>query len=98
MPLLGDTFYDGPDAIVNNGPDAIVNNGPDPTVNNGPDAIPCDGSDTIALPRQMLHARTLAFNHPVTGKNLSFTAPLPTDFLYVLSRLFSAAQRETLAV
>ena len=31
------------------------------------------------LPRQGLHAQTLGFEHPVTGKRLSFSAPLPED-------------------
>ena len=30
--------------------------------------------------RHMLHAWKLAFTHPVTGKVISFTAPLPEDF------------------
>ena len=34
-----------------------------------------------ACPRQMLHAWTLSFNHPRTGANLEFRAPLPPDFL-----------------
>lgn len=29
--------------------------------------------------RQMLHAETLAFMHPITGKPLTFTAPWPAD-------------------
>ncbi len=31
------------------------------------------------LPRQALHAKTLGFTHPVTGKQLSFTQELPDD-------------------
>ena len=34
----------------------------------------------LEVPRQMLHARELSFCHPVTGKNMTFTAPLPRDF------------------
>ncbi len=30
--------------------------------------------------RQMLHARHLGFNHPVTGEPMNFTAALPDDF------------------
>lgn len=33
-----------------------------------------------ALPRQALHAKTLGFEHPVTGEFLSFTSELPDDF------------------
>lgn len=32
------------------------------------------------LPRQALHAKTLGFEHPVTGEFLSFTSELPEDF------------------
>ena len=31
------------------------------------------------LPRQGLHAKTLGFDHPVTGKKMRFTSVLPTD-------------------
>jgi 23S rRNA pseudouridine1911/1915/1917 synthase len=31
-------------------------------------------------PRQMLHAWKLAFRHPRTGEQMSFTAPIPQDF------------------
>lgn len=31
------------------------------------------------LPRQALHAKSLAFEHPVTGKWLSFDSPIPED-------------------
>lgn len=34
-----------------------------------------------ALQRQALHAELLAFAHPVTGEQLSFSAPLPTDLV-----------------
>ena len=33
-----------------------------------------------SAPRQMLHARTLAFAHPCTGKPVKFEAPWPQDF------------------
>ena len=32
------------------------------------------------LPRQALHAKTLGFNHPKTGKFMQFNSDLPTDF------------------
>jgi hypothetical protein len=35
----------------------------------------------------MLHAYYLAFMHPKTAKRLSFTAPLPEDFVDALSAL-----------
>lgn len=38
------------------------------------------------LPRQALHARTLGFIHPHTGKAISFEAPLPSEFTRVLEK------------
>ena len=38
------------------------------------------------LPRQALHARTLAFDHPITGKRLHFESALPADMEAVLDR------------
>ncbi len=37
--------------------------------------------------RQMLHAATLAFNHPGTGEHVTFEAPLPADMLALLAAL-----------
>ncbi len=44
-------------------------------------------SDAGRFPRQMLHAETLAFTHPVTGRAVSFKAPLPPDFQSALTAL-----------
>lgn len=41
----------------------------------------------VDVSRQMLHSRELSFNHPVTGENLHFTAPLPEDFVSVQAHL-----------
>ncbi len=38
------------------------------------------------LPRQALHARTLSFDHPVSGDRLHFESPVPTDMQAVLAR------------
>ncbi|HBE43787.1 MAG TPA: RNA pseudouridine synthase [Bacteroidales bacterium] len=38
------------------------------------------------LPRQALHARSLAFDHPVTGKRLSFDSELPDDMQKVIEK------------
>jgi 23S rRNA pseudouridine1911/1915/1917 synthase len=38
------------------------------------------------LPRQALHAKTLAFDHPVTNKRMKFESPLPEDFQSVLDK------------
>jgi RluA family pseudouridine synthase len=40
-----------------------------------------------AIPRVMLHAVALTFPHPVTKLEISFTAPLPTDFEKCLLQL-----------
>ncbi|MBR6028859.1 MAG: RluA family pseudouridine synthase [Clostridia bacterium] len=39
----------------------------------------------VRVPRLMLHARSLAFTHPGTGRRLAFTAPLPEAFLHGLA-------------
>ena len=39
------------------------------------------------FPRQALHAASLGFEHPVTGKMLSFTSPLPEDLTGLLAAL-----------
>ena len=38
------------------------------------------------LPRQALHAKSLSFNHPVTGKRLSFESDLPDDMMQVIEK------------
>lgn len=38
------------------------------------------------LPRQALHAKTLAFDHPKTGKRMSFESELPVDMKAVLEK------------
>jgi len=44
------------------------------------------------FPRQMLHARTLAFVHPATRELVRFTAPLPEDMQAFLRVLEKAAE------
>lgn len=44
-----------------------------------------------ALDRQALHAAGLGFEHPVTGKRLSFESALPADFMALLEALRGAA-------
>ncbi|RPH37178.1 RluA family pseudouridine synthase, partial [bacterium] len=39
------------------------------------------------MPRQALHARTISFVHPATGKVMSFESPLPEDMREVLEVL-----------
>jgi 23S rRNA pseudouridine1911/1915/1917 synthase len=38
------------------------------------------------LPRQALHAKSLSFTHPVTGKRLSFDSELPDDMAQVIEK------------
>jgi 23S rRNA pseudouridine1911/1915/1917 synthase len=38
------------------------------------------------LPRQALHARTLGFEHPITGKMLRFETPIPSDMEQCLDK------------
>lgn len=47
-------------------------------------------SASLGASRQMLHAYRLAFNHPLTGERLSFTAPLAADIQAVLTKAGAA--------
>lgn len=38
------------------------------------------------LPRQALHAKTLGFVHPVTGKELNFDSPIPEDMVAAIEK------------
>jgi len=38
------------------------------------------------LPRQALHAKSLTFDHPVSGKRLSFDSELPDDMVQVIDK------------
>ena len=44
------------------------------------------------LPRQALHAKTLAFDHPTTGKRMEFDSELPKDMAEVLNRFQNIQQ------
>lgn len=41
----------------------------------------------VEIPRVMLHARTLGFQHPLTGAMMEFTRPLPADMEQVIEAL-----------
>ena len=45
------------------------------------------GAVPLPSPRLLLHATTLAFDHPITHERLAFECPLPPDFLAVLESL-----------
>jgi 23S rRNA pseudouridine1911/1915/1917 synthase len=42
------------------------------------------GAPLLGMQRQALHARRLAFAHPITGQALDFSAPLPADLAAAL--------------
>lgn len=44
-------------------------------------------ASTIKADRQMLHAAKLSLNHPVSGKRMTFEAPLPEDMETLLRQL-----------
>ena len=45
------------------------------------------GRPRLGVSRQMLHASRLSFEHPVTGKKLSFESEWPDDFAELIDRL-----------
>jgi 23S rRNA pseudouridine1911/1915/1917 synthase len=45
------------------------------------------GTPPVAFPRQALHAAHLGFNHPRTGRGMTFEAPLPADFARLIDDL-----------
>ncbi len=48
------------------------------------------------MPRQALHAQTLGFVHPESGKKMAFSCPLPEDFEGVLTKWRNYAQHQQL--
>ncbi|KAA3624895.1 MAG: 23S rRNA pseudouridine(1911/1915/1917) synthase RluD [Proteobacteria bacterium] len=48
---------------------------------------PLEREELSAFSRQALHARTLSFEHPASGKRLVFEAPLPGDFVALAAAL-----------
>nr|HEX4313797.1 RluA family pseudouridine synthase [Kofleriaceae bacterium] len=47
------------------------------------------GGKLLTSARMMLHARTLGFEHPVTGAKVALSSELPPDFVAVVERLSS---------
>ncbi len=47
-----------------------------------------------SVPCLMLHARSLTFDHPVTGEHMTFQAPVPEDFLEGLRKNGIEAPRD----
>ena len=55
---------------------------------NGPPVI----GDPTHFPRPALHAAVLGFDHPASGKRMTWTAPLPGDMADLLARLRRTAR------
>lgn len=51
--------------------------------------------DRSGAPRLALHAASLGFQHPISGKPLYFESPLPKDLTKLLERLREAKLRRT---
>jgi hypothetical protein len=49
--------------------------------------------DRSGAPRLALHAAELGFEHPITGKAMQFTMPLPRDLAMFLERLRKGGSR-----
>jgi 23S rRNA pseudouridine1911/1915/1917 synthase len=78
-PLVGDEQYGGGQALVGGNSASLRHH----------------AEKLLALiPRQALHARTLGFTHPKTGKWLEFESALPDDFAQALeaARAFGGAK------
>jgi len=76
-PVLGDTLYGAPRAIV---PVALKGEKTHPTEET------CK-EQSAGLERNFLHAAHLEFAHPQTGKALAIDAPLPAELEDFLARL-----------
>ncbi len=50
-------------------------------------AVKAKEKNSIVIGRQLLHASTISFRHPVSMKEVSFTAPMPKDMLQVIEEL-----------
>jgi 23S rRNA pseudouridine1911/1915/1917 synthase len=50
-------------------------------------AAGCGRDFMVKFPRQALHARSLGFKHPVSGKYHEFTTSVPADIEYLLKNL-----------
>lgn len=51
------------------------------------DLVYSNGKNEFGVVGQMLHARSLDFKHPVTGKNMHLEAPLPQYFVDIIDKL-----------
>lgn len=51
------------------------------------DEVYSNGKNPFGVKGQMLHAKSLEFTHPVTGKKMKLEAPVPAYFAQVLAKL-----------
>lgn len=70
--LFGDTFYGGDHVLIGSQTQKYTQ-----FIRNGLEI----------MPRQALHAKTLAFDHPTTGERMSFDSEMPADFIALLEKL-----------
>jgi 23S rRNA pseudouridine1911/1915/1917 synthase len=52
--------------------------------------VPADLRPVMQLTRPFLHAARIAFEHPIEGRRLELTAPLPDDLQHVLDAIVAA--------
>ncbi len=52
-----------------------------------------DVAEGPLITRQALHAHTIQFHHPRSGKEMSLTAPWPADFVHALKELQELSER-----
>ena len=83
-PVLCDNLYGGRRSITK---EEIL--GIEPMLLDTANANPGQASGTVLLNRQALHARRIAFTHPVTGSEFEIEAPIPADIQAVLDALES---------
>jgi 23S rRNA pseudouridine1911/1915/1917 synthase len=75
-PVVGDTLYGAAGQITSQ-----------PAARPRPGRTAQEQADGVRLGRNFLHAAELAFIHPVTGKPLALTSPLPEELEAFLRRL-----------
>lgn len=63
-----------------------------PSTDAGP--LSAENASARRMPRQALHARTLAFDHPLDGSRPGFTSGLPEDMRVLVSGLFGEVVAE----
>lgn len=85
-PLAGDTLYGGSMFLDGKKAEICSETGLPPYIDYIP-SPPAGEEDNWLIGRQALHAYSLTFNHPVTGRYLHLEAPLGKDFNEALEKL-----------